>query len=189
MQVKQKPNRSSTNGEKAPQKYTPPPSPSSLNGLVHGLGFVPCLGFCARLGSSCATGDWGGGRGPRGVWRFCFSPFVMMTARIIIKESNNLFMNITSNTRRQSSAHVDSSNSILNSRRIVHCKKEPFDVYICRPSKWGNPFSHKHGTLAKYKVASRAEAIEAFRNWITDGEVTVICLLKHLHELAGMTLG
>lgn len=26
------------------------------------------------------------------------------------------------------------------SGRVVHCKREPFDVYIGRPSKWGNPF-------------------------------------------------
>lgn len=24
--------------------------------------------------------------------------------------------------------------------RVVHCKREKFDVYIGRPSKWGNPF-------------------------------------------------
>jgi hypothetical protein len=24
--------------------------------------------------------------------------------------------------------------------RVVHCKVEPFDIYIGRPSKWGNPF-------------------------------------------------
>ena len=24
--------------------------------------------------------------------------------------------------------------------RVVHCKREPFDIYIGRPSKWGNPF-------------------------------------------------
>jgi len=23
---------------------------------------------------------------------------------------------------------------------VVHCKKSPYDVYIGRPSKWGNPF-------------------------------------------------
>lgn len=22
---------------------------------------------------------------------------------------------------------------------VVHCKRDPFDVYIGRPSKWGNP--------------------------------------------------
>jgi len=24
--------------------------------------------------------------------------------------------------------------------KVVHCKKEPYDVYIGRPSKFGNPF-------------------------------------------------
>ena len=24
--------------------------------------------------------------------------------------------------------------------RVVHCKRAPFDIYIGRPSKWGNPF-------------------------------------------------
>jgi len=24
---------------------------------------------------------------------------------------------------------------------VVHCKKERYDVYIGRPSKWGNPFT------------------------------------------------
>jgi hypothetical protein len=23
---------------------------------------------------------------------------------------------------------------------VVHCKRSPYDVYIGRPSKWGNPF-------------------------------------------------
>lgn len=31
--------------------------------------------------------------------------------------------------------------------KVVHFKKEPFDIYIGRPSVWGNPFSHKQGTL------------------------------------------
>jgi len=24
--------------------------------------------------------------------------------------------------------------------RVVHCKKDKYDVYVGRPSKWGNPF-------------------------------------------------
>lgn len=39
-------------------------------------------------------------------------------------------------------------------------------IYIGRPSVLGNPFSHKSGTLAKYKVASRDEAIEKYREWL-----------------------
>lgn len=62
--------------------------------------------------------------------------------------------------------------------RIVHCKKESYDIYIGRPSKWGNPFQiGKDGT--------REEVIEKFRNWI----LTQPNLLKDLHEIKGKTLG
>jgi hypothetical protein len=40
---------------------------------------------------------------------------------------------------------------------VVHCKREPYDVYIGRPSKWGNPFQiGRDGTrdevIAKYRA-------------------------------------
>lgn len=35
-------------------------------------------------------------------------------------------------------------------------------VYVGRPTKWGNPFSHLSGTLAKHKVATRDEAVDAY---------------------------
>ncbi|PSR31594.1 MAG: hypothetical protein C7B46_16630, partial [Sulfobacillus benefaciens] len=54
----------------------------------------------------------------------------------------------------------------MSSTRVVHCKKAPYDVYIGRPSKWGNPFSHKPGTQARFVVASRDAAIAAYREWI-----------------------
>ena len=61
---------------------------------------------------------------------------------------------------------------------IVHCKKESYDIYIGRPSKWGNPFQiGKDGT--------RDEVIEKFKNWI----LTQPNLLKDLHEIKGKTLG
>lgn len=41
-------------------------------------------------------------------------------------------------------------------------------VYIGRPSLWGNPFSHQEGTSATYKVASREEAIAAYRLYLMD---------------------
>ena len=73
--------------------------------------------------------------------------------------------------------------------KVVHCKKEKFDIYIGRPSKWGNPFTHKQDgkTLAKYVVSTREEAVEAYRDWITKGEGRY--LLKDLKELKGKTLG
>lgn len=41
--------------------------------------------------------------------------------------------------------------------RVVHCKKESFDVYIGRPSYCGNPFTHLKDlkTQAKYICESR----------------------------------
>ena len=62
--------------------------------------------------------------------------------------------------------------------RTVHCKKESYDIYIGRPSKWGNPFQVG-------KDRTRDEVIEKFRNWI----LTQPNLLKDLHELKGKTLG
>lgn len=69
--------------------------------------------------------------------------------------------------------------------RVVHCKREPYDVYIGRPSKWGNPFSHQAGTLADFRVNTREEAVDAYRAWISLRPE----LLKALPELRGKTLG
>ena len=52
--------------------------------------------------------------------------------------------------------------------RVVHCKKEPYDVYIGRPSKWGNPFSigkdgTREETIIKYEeyLLSRPDLMAA----------------------------
>ena len=71
--------------------------------------------------------------------------------------------------------------------KVVHCKKEKYDVYIGRPSKWGNPFTFKEGTRAEFILSTREECIEAYRKWITEGEGKH--LLNDLHELKGKTLG
>ena len=71
------------------------------------------------------------------------------------------------------------------STKVVHCKKAKYDVYIGRPSKWGNPFSYKQGTLAKYKVNNREESIQRYGEWI----MTQPQLLADLHELKGKVLG
>jgi hypothetical protein len=69
--------------------------------------------------------------------------------------------------------------------RVVHCRKEPYDVYIGRPSKWGNPFSHKEGTSAQFRVATREEAVAKYEVWL----MAMPRLLAELHELEGKTLG
>lgn len=71
---------------------------------------------------------------------------------------------------------------------VVHCKKEPFDVYIGRPSKWGNPFTHLPHANAVF-VGSVEEAIERYTKalWyeIQIGNIS----LADLAELDGKTLG
>lgn len=68
--------------------------------------------------------------------------------------------------------------------KVVHCKRESYDVYIGRPSKWGNPFSHIPERAECY-VPTREHAVECYRRWI----LTQPDLLKDLHELRGKTLG
>jgi Domain of unknown function (DUF4326) len=74
--------------------------------------------------------------------------------------------------------------STSKSITVVHCKKEKYDIYIGRPTKWGNPYSHKYGTQARYKVDTVREAIQKYKEWaIKRPEI-----LNHLHELQGKTL-
>ena len=69
---------------------------------------------------------------------------------------------------------------------IVHCKKAPFDVYIGRPSKWGNPYSHKADTRARFVVKDREEAILKFEEYVRSQPDMVKDIKK---ELRGKTLG
>lgn len=70
---------------------------------------------------------------------------------------------------------------------VVHCKKEPYDVYIGRPSKWGNPFTHhKHPTAGEVIVESREEAIECYKNWLSTRPDLIEAAKK---ELKGKVLG
>ena len=60
----------------------------------------------------------------------------------------------------------------------VHRRKRKYDVYIGRPSKWGNPF-------AIGRDGTRAQVIEKYRAWI----VTQPALMSALPELEGKILG
>ena len=45
--------------------------------------------------------------------------------------------------------------------------KQPYDVYVGRPSPYGNPFSHQAASKkAEFHVQTREEAIEGFRSWL-----------------------
>jgi hypothetical protein len=65
---------------------------------------------------------------------------------------------------------------------------DAYDVYIGRGSQWGNPYTHRtHNTLAEHVVETRAEAVEAYRKYITEGAGKH--LLKDLYQLKGKKLG
>lgn len=85
--------------------------------------------------------------------------------------------------------YINNSHGEIPACTVVHCQKAPYDVYIGRPSKWGNPFTHfkDSKTLAKYIVHSRDEAVEAYREWITNGEGKH--LIADLPELKNKVLG
>ena len=68
---------------------------------------------------------------------------------------------------------------------VVHCKKEKFDIYIGRPSIWGNPYTHKSGTQAEFVVSSREEAVAKYKEYILNNPQ----LLKELPKLKGKVLG
>ena len=62
--------------------------------------------------------------------------------------------------------------------RVVNIRTDTYDVYIGRPSRWGNPFSiGRHG--------DREHVIEMYRAWI----FTQRDLLCSLGELKGKRLG
>lgn len=70
--------------------------------------------------------------------------------------------------------------------KVVNCRKEKYDVYIGRPSKWGNPFSHLPNTLAQFRVETRDEAIDKYKEWLlSQPELVAAAKL----ELKGKVLG
>lgn len=61
---------------------------------------------------------------------------------------------------------------------VVHCKKSKYDVYIGRPSKWGNPF-------AIGRDGSREDVVRKYENYLVHNDA----LLESLWELHGKVLG
>ena len=62
--------------------------------------------------------------------------------------------------------------------RVVHCRRERYDVYVGRPSPWGNPFLiGRDGT--------REEVVAKYAVWVR----TQPHPLARIAELSGKTLG
>ena len=62
---------------------------------------------------------------------------------------------------------------------VVHCKREPYDVYIGRPGPWGNPF--KIG-----RDGTREEVIQLYEMWLLERPELVA---RAKEELRGKRLG
>jgi hypothetical protein len=59
-------------------------------------------------------------------------------------------------------------------------------VYIGRPSKYGNPFSHKEDTLAQFKTSTKEESLQRYKEWLLS-QPSLISEMKV--ELKGKILG
>jgi hypothetical protein len=65
-------------------------------------------------------------------------------------------------------------------RLVVNCRTTRYDVYIGRPSRYGNPYSHLPNTLAKYRVSSRDAAIDAYETWLRSQPVLMARVKREL---------
>lgn len=63
--------------------------------------------------------------------------------------------------------------------KVVHCKRQKYDVYIGRGSKWGNPFKMMNNSLSE-----RNRVCDAYEAWFPTTD-----LPSQLHELKDKTLG
>lgn len=61
---------------------------------------------------------------------------------------------------------------------VVHCKRLPYDIYIGRPSKWGNPY-------AIGIDGTRDEVIDKYEQWLKIQPD----LMAAIPELKGKVLG
>jgi hypothetical protein len=62
---------------------------------------------------------------------------------------------------------------------VVHCKRSPYDVYVGRPSVWGNPFPLR-------MEAERAVVLQRYREWLM-GQPHLLERIRE--ELRGKRLG
>lgn len=67
---------------------------------------------------------------------------------------------------------------ITTPTRLVHCRREPYDVFIGRPSRWANPFHIGPD-------GSREEVVVRFRRWLARQPG----LLRAVWSLQGKVLG
>jgi uncharacterized protein DUF4326 len=68
---------------------------------------------------------------------------------------------------------------------VVNIATDPYDVYIGRGSRWGNPFSHLPNSRALWIVKTREEAIARYADWLNEQDQ----LMHNIKYLKGKILG
>lgn len=67
-----------------------------------------------------------------------------------------------------------------------HHRTAPSDaVYIGRPSIWGNPYSHRSDTLAKFQVKTTNQALVEYSNYMLENPLLIA---RARRELKGKDL-
>jgi hypothetical protein len=74
-----------------------------------------------------------------------------------------------------------------SSTTVVNLRVQPFDVYIGRPSKWGNRYTHLHRKDTIY-VSTPEEAVRLYEAWIKERMIAEP-EKYNLDELRGKVLG
>lgn len=82
--------------------------------------------------------------------------------------------------------------------KVVHCKREKYDVHIGRERKrlhFGNPFTHRENSLADVKVDTPQDAVDNFEKWLSGKDWHNLeqerrsWILDNLRYLKNKTLG
>src|ERR1700677_1623591 len=50
--------------------------------------------------------------------------------------------------------------------KVVNSRTEKYDIFIGRPSKFGNPYSYLPNSAAPWPVETREDAIRLYEEWI-----------------------
>lgn len=73
--------------------------------------------------------------------------------------------------------------------KVVNLRIEPYDEYIGRGSEFGNLYSHKKGTKAKYLVNTREEAIILYKRYFLRRIDSDRAFRRSVLKLRGKVLG
>lgn len=73
-------------------------------------------------------------------------------------------------------------------RKVVHCKRSRFHVYIGRPSQWGNPYKEgvdgtREEVIAKYEawLLSQPELVRLAKETLRDKVLGCWCFPRACH--------